>query len=102
MLTKKLYLTSNIGGVYINRANYSFLYALELKWIASKRLEFFAEFYKNYLETRQLSIPNKRWLLGVGYYLRENFYCYSSYENGLDNEDLLNGGRFDIGFTYQF
>ena len=99
-VTSHLMLTCNIGGVYINNsAKTELVYAFNLKRNIGRRMELFAEFYKECLKTGPARNPNKRWLMGTGYYFLENLYLYSSFEGGWEHKDSLNGGRIDIGLT---
>ena len=101
-LTKHTMLTGNLGGVYINNSKKAeIVYALNLKRNVGKRVEIFTEFYRNCLKTGPARNPNRRWLIGLGYYFLDNLYCYSSFEGGWEHEDSLNDGRIDIGLTYR-
>ncbi|MFH1052012.1 MAG: hypothetical protein V1779_13915 [bacterium] len=100
--TKHTMLTGNLGGVYMNNEEKAeIVYALNIKRNIGKRFEMFAEFYKNCIKTGPARSPNKRWLLGFGYYFLSNLYAYSSIEGGWYHEDSLNDGQFDVGLTYR-
>ena len=101
-ISRYLQLTGNLGGANINKTNNTLIYAFEMKWITFKRLELITEFYDNYINAISLNNPNNRWLAGIGYYARENFYLYSTFEHGLHSEDMLNKGRVDMGLAYRF
>lgn len=99
---KRTIITCNLGGVYINDLErLEFLYAINVKRSIGNRFEIFSEFYKNYTKTGPARAPNKRWLIGFGFYFLDNLYCYSSFEGGWYNEDSLNDGRIDFGLTYR-
>jgi hypothetical protein len=103
MIGKHLGLTYNTGLAYnpfIEKMIW--LYAINPKLLIGKRLEMFSEFYKNFTKTGPLRTPLKRGLFGIGFYLLENLYFYSSIEAGWYHEESLNSERFDLGLTYRF
>ena len=102
-LFKRFNVTYNMGTAYSNFHNaWTYLDGLLVKMNLGKRMEPFAEFYKNYTTSGPPRDPHKRLLLGIGYYLVEDFYFYTSCEAGWYHEESLNTERFDIGLTYRF
>jgi hypothetical protein len=101
-LTNYLFLTCNIGDVFINMGKNTLIYGIEMKLLISRRIELFAEYFKNYTNMGYIINPNKRLLSGIGVFSHENTYFYCSYENGFDKSDLLKLGKIDIGLTHRF
>ena len=101
-LTRYLNLISNIGGVYIDKYHKIFLYAFELDWFVNKKIKLIAECYRNYINPGYIEHVNNRLLAGVGFYIKENLYFYSTIENGFDKNELLHAGKMDLGLTYRF
>ncbi|MFO7656424.1 MAG: hypothetical protein R6W78_05100 [Bacteroidales bacterium] len=81
--TKHTMLTGNLGGYMNNEEKSEIVYALNIKRKIRKRFEMFAEFYKNCKKTGPARSPNKRWMLGFGYYFLSNLYADSSFEGGI-------------------
>jgi hypothetical protein len=94
---KKIMVTGNLGFTSSNYLDKIIgIYSLELKY-RFRRIDLFSEFYRNYSKTGPPRNPNKRGLLGIGYYILQNLYIYSTFEVGWDHEESLNDGRHDIG-----
>jgi hypothetical protein len=100
--TKNLNLIGNLGGVYIDKYHKIFLYAFELDWFINKKVKLIAECYRNYINPGYIERVNNRLLAGVGFYIKEKFYFYSTIENGFDHNELLRTGKMDLGLTYIF
>jgi hypothetical protein len=99
---KHLNFTFNIGGIYINDIQKAtILYDFNLLRPIGDRFEIFIEFYKNYTKTGPIRNPSRRYLFGLGLYLRENLYCYSTFESGWAGEDNINDFRIDLGLTFR-
>ncbi|MBN1187447.1 MAG: hypothetical protein JXB49_34545 [Bacteroidales bacterium] len=102
-LFNRFNITYNLGIAYSNFQNgWTYLDGIIIKMNYRKRIEPFAEFYKNYTTSGPPRNPHKRILLGVGFYLIEDFYLYGSSEAGWFHEESLNTERFDLGLTYRF
>jgi hypothetical protein len=97
-----LNLISNIGGVYIDKYNKIFLYAFQLDLFVNKKVKLIAESYRNYINPGYITQVNNRLLAGVGFYIKENLYFYSTFENGFEVNELLHAGKMDLGLTYRF
>ena len=97
-----LIFTFNLGGIYINTTQKAMIiYDFYLLRPIGDRFEIFTEFYKNYTKTGPIRNPSRRYLFGLGLYLRENLYCYSTFESGWASEDNINDFRIDLGLTFR-
>jgi hypothetical protein len=99
---KYLKFTGNFGVASIDKENKMFTYAIEMKSFISGRLELLSEYYRNYSNLGYTAYPQNRILLGIGYYVTEKAYIYSSFENGFNKDSSLNRGRIDVGLTCRF
>ena len=97
---KHLIFTGNLGGIYINDMEKAiFLYDIHIVRPIGDRLELFSEFYRNYTKTGPARNPSKRYLFGLGFYLLDDLYFYSTIESGWAHEDTINDFRIDTGIT---
>ena len=108
-LFNRFNITYNVGIAYSNFHNsWTYLDGILLKMNLGKRIEPFAEFFKNYTTSGPPRDPNKRFLLGIGFYPIESLYIYCSTEGGWYHEESLNTysnllpPRLDLGLTYRF
>ena len=101
-LSTSIKITSNIGAAYITKNTVSFIYSVEVKCRITKKVEFIAENYTDYVHLNSIGKPSNRFLLGLGTFFRENFYMYLTYEKGIMNSDFLNMGKIDFGVAYRF
>jgi hypothetical protein len=101
-LIPSISLTTNIGGAFITENTISLTYGIEFKMFLTKKLEFIFENYNNNAHLNSIGKPSNRLLLGLGNYIRENFYIYLTYEKGIEKVDYLNSGKIDLGLAYRF
>ncbi len=100
---KHLNFTYNLGAAYSPVTEHIFiLYGIYPKIEITKRFEVFGEFFKSFAKTGPPRTPIKRGLFGLGIYIMENLYFYSSFEAGWYHEESLNSERYDIGMAYRF